>query len=231
MKSLHLDLIPVHCSQLILLTQVSLEEPKIDTLREVVKAARQQRDWPWLFGESYEIDDRQYALEAWLRPKDEVGQELSVYSLEIEFSIGTVLYRRPAPVRTLFEVVGNSPSTTEIACQAHFHYSEDDGSSLVPLPITTLTGTLPSIGDVRFEIRGLRLTMVDERGDIDYSVVVDRPRNSIFHHNVSFRHPGPVSASVPQVILGRAHDISCSLFGVGEKAETPRPTRRKKAKV
>lgn len=210
---LQLDLMAVHCTGFVVKSLAVLEEPIVERIRELVKASRQSEGWPWLFALRYHVERNEYAATATFLPCDQPN----LYHLDLDFGRGGLRHRRAAPLGGLLDILEHSGSAPNMHCVVSFRYQEDDGRTLVPIPINLPSAIdLPATDGMKLEIRGLRLTQLDRGGDVDYSVIVDRPLGSAIYHSVSFGYVANLSSRLPGELLRRAAGISGGLFALND---------------
>lgn len=213
--SLHLDLGRRHCTQFLLSGSIMPDQSQMETLSGMVKAARQRQEWPWAFGERYRAGSEWYAVETFLFPAKQAG----ALAIQVVFSPGRQLSPRAAAVGPMLEVLSNSDVALTVTCRAHFDYPQDEGISTIPLPFGSPEAVaVPEGPKMRFQVRGLRITQVDEEGSEDFSIVIDRPDNEEFHHSVSFERISPLSGELMAQLFDRASEISRIFFSEEEKS-------------
>lgn len=225
---LQLDLPRHRCSHIVLFATVAPTPDRIESLRELVRSARQREDWPWAFAEPYRAGDESYLVEALLFPARQAGR----LQVQVEFSSGGRVRRRVPSVLSLISVLSDPETPVDVDCVAHFDYREDEGVSVIPLPVGGPGNVaLPEGDGKRFEVRGLRITQLDEEGSIDSSVIVDRPTNAEYHHTVAYKRLAVLSIDLPAQLLNRASEISQLFFRVkgsisSSKASPTSPSKR-----
>lgn len=222
---LRLDLRQHQCTQLILLGTIALDQSKVEALSQMIKAARQRQEWPWVFGERYRAGGGWYFVETFLYPARQTG----VLNIQMVFSRGKEITPRVAAIAPMLDALSDSETAITVTCNAHFDYAENEGASTVPLPVGSQEAiALPEGPKMRFQVRGLRITQLDEEGSEDFSIVIDRPTNEEFHHTVSFERISALSDDLPGQLLERASEISGIFFKLAEKQVSTKASKEKR---
>lgn len=105
-----------------------------------------------------------------------------------------------------------------MSCQVDFSIAADlaeRSASWFPLPVT-LSDLSPEISSPISEIRGihgykLKSDQTNESEQVDYSFILDRPRNQDVYLSIEFSLTSTINNNVPQVILERALSIAKTL--------------------
>lgn len=224
MNALQLDLLAHQCSQILLFVIVTPSQDKIESLRELIRSAHQSEDWPWFFGKTYRAGAESYMNEALVYPARQAG----ALQIQIEFSLGGRIRRRAPSLLSLLNVISDPDTSVDVDCVAHFDYREDEGVSVIPLPVGGPGNVaLPEGAGTRFEVRGLRITQLDAEGSIDSSVIVDRPTNAEYHHTVTCKRSSVVSIDLPSQLLNRASEFSRFFFKVTGRSSSHKSSRER----
>lgn len=229
-KLLHLDLFARQCWHLALTATVTPSRSKVESLRNLAKTERRSDQWPWIFSDTYQIADEWYSADAMLHPSEEPGALV----VHVDYSRGKGVRRRRASLLSLLEGLAGVDATADVACSAHFDFEANAGVSTIslPVPIPRAEGSIEGLPDAagvgqRFQVRGLRMTLLDEEGSIDSSTVIDRPTNAEYHITVSFTRSSSISPELPGVLFNRASEISRGFFRIAERPLASKTTGEK----
>jgi len=221
-KPFQLDLRAQHCWHLSLSATITPTPAKLVSLRELAGLARRGDRWPWVFSDTYSVEEEWYTAQAMVHPAKQPG----ALAVHVDFSRGRgkSIRRQKATVLSLLETLSDQDATADVQSQTHFDYKPDEGVSTPALPLEIQlpegglkSRALPDGPGPRFQVRGLRLTHLDEEGSIDSSVVIDRPSNAEFHLTVSFSRSSVISPELPGVLLSRASEIAKFYFRITEQ--------------
>lgn len=197
------NLANAHAEQLTISASLALPEEAISRLHLIVTSVGQAPDMPWLFSEAYSITRNRHGIRASLAPIPGEGK----YHFNLVFLAEEIELFPDEPKVSLFlETISTHSSSVRYHCTAQFEYSPEMGESRVAIPLEPLrTGE-------RIEVRGARVTSVDEQDREKFSIVIDRPTLKNYFHSVTLHADGEVKKESIDHIFRDAVDISRRYF-------------------
>ena len=146
----------------------------------------------------YRIGRRPYHELAILGP---VGEDK--YSLVIHLSCGGSPGAKAGRVDELLEALAPLSRTTSLTCGVEFTYPSRRWSPSVHLPLRLSDWDQPFD-----EVRGVRLVKMSRGRELEYSAILDRPRNRDYLLSLTFAYESLIEPPMPQRVILEASRIS-----------------------
>ncbi len=202
---LRLDLAAAECRRLTLHGHVPLNAAELDELTAIVEATDAKKAPPWTFVDSYFARSHRYGVSSRLAryPSDKD------YTLDLAiFATKTAPPHKVPRTRDLLNVLTRSRSQAELTATLDFYYARKRASSVLRLPLKLANA--PMSGS--YEMRGVRLSQVDDSGEVHHSILVDSPFDTWTRVEVSLLADAVVSSSYIETSLNSAVRLVQTLF-------------------
>ena len=204
-RLLELDLKSHRCSEISMSTDIALDDGSLEKIRGMVERSEQGLEWPWLFDLHYKIGRQTYRLLCYLYQQSQPDR-LS-FQATYSWTTGPETGNAASAI-DMFDALSQAVGTATFVCSATFKYGSGEATSTVSLPIE-----LPvSDRSGKAEIRGVRVTRTGEQGNIEYSIILDRPGNEEYSYAILFEAQSQMAFETPAELLSRAGNIAGSFI-------------------